>query len=83
MRPGIGRNAPCTLGDCLTCRPKGHSWPRELWFSIYSCIHVLYIYIYICTTGLTLLTGGGGGSPAEYIMERMGKRKAAVFPDPV
>ena len=28
----------CALGDCLTSRPKGHSRPRELWFSIYSCI---------------------------------------------
>ena len=38
MRPGIGRNASCALGDCLPSRPKGRSWPRELWFSIYSCI---------------------------------------------
>ena len=37
MRPGIGQNVSCTLGDCLTSRPEGHSWPRELWFSIYSC----------------------------------------------
>ena len=37
MRPGIGRNASCALGDCLTPRPKGRSWPRELWFLIYSC----------------------------------------------
>ena len=41
MRPGIGRNVSCALGDCLTSRPKGHSWPRELWFLIYSCTHVL------------------------------------------
>ena len=36
----------CTLGDCLTSRPKGRSRPRELWFLIYSCtcvyIHVQY-----------------------------------------
>ena len=38
MRPGIGRNASYALGDYLTSRPKGHSQPRELWFSIYSCI---------------------------------------------
>ena len=37
MRPGIGRNTSCALGDCLTSRPKGHSQPGELWFSIYSC----------------------------------------------
>ena len=35
MRPGIGRNASCTLGDCFTSRPKGRSWPRELWLSIH------------------------------------------------
>ena len=27
----------CASGDCLTSRPKGRSWPRELWFSIYPC----------------------------------------------
>jgi hypothetical protein len=32
MRPGIGRNASCALGDCSTSRPKGCSQPRELWF---------------------------------------------------
>ena len=42
-RPGIGRNASCASGDCLTSRPKGRSWPRELWFSIYSCT---YMYIW-------------------------------------
>jgi len=25
-----------TWGDPLTPRPEDHSWPRELWFSIYS-----------------------------------------------
>ena len=35
MRPGIGRNASCTLGDCFTSRLKGRSWPRELWLSIH------------------------------------------------
>ena len=40
MRPGIGRNVSCALGDCLTSRPEGRSQPRELWFSIYSCTHV-------------------------------------------
>ena len=39
MRPGIGQNASCTLGGCLTSRPKGCSWRRELWFSIYSCVY--------------------------------------------
>ena len=28
----------CASGDCLTSRSKGCSQPRELWFSIYSCI---------------------------------------------
>ncbi len=37
MRPGIGRNASCASGDCLTSRPKGCSRPRE--FSIYSWYH--------------------------------------------
>ena len=32
----------CTLGDCLTSRPKGCSWPRELWFLIYSCMKYQY-----------------------------------------
>ena len=32
----------CTLGGCLTSRPKGCSWPRELWFSIYSCMKYQY-----------------------------------------
>ena len=36
MRPGIGWNVSCTVGDCLTSRPKGRSWPRVLWFSISS-----------------------------------------------
>ena len=38
MRPGIDRNASCASGDCLTSRPEGRSRPRELWFSIYSCV---------------------------------------------
>ena len=29
MRPSIGRNASCALGDCLTSRPKGRLQPRE------------------------------------------------------
>ena len=37
MRPGIGQNTFCTLGDCVTSRPEGRLWPRKLWFSIYSC----------------------------------------------
>ena len=37
MRPGIGWNVSCTLGDCLTSRPEGRSQPRELWFLVYSC----------------------------------------------
>ena len=50
MRPGIGRNASCAVGDCLTSRPKGRSQPRELWFLIYSCtwalgVAVLYMYL--------------------------------------
>ena len=24
---------------CLTPRPQGHSWPRELWYSIYLCTY--------------------------------------------
>ena len=36
MRPGIGRNASCAVGDCLTSRPKGRSQPGELCFSISS-----------------------------------------------
>jgi len=32
MGPGIGRNASCTFGNCLTSRPKGRLQPRELWF---------------------------------------------------
>ena len=44
MRPGIGRNASCALGDCLTSRPKGHSQPSELWFSIYSYVQLYYVH---------------------------------------
>ena len=48
MRPGIGQNASCALGDCSTSRPEGCSWPRELWFSIYSCtILMCYLYSYL------------------------------------
>jgi len=36
MRPGIGWDTSCALGDCLRSRPKGRSQPRKLWFSIYS-----------------------------------------------
>ena len=36
MRPGIGQNASCTVGDRLRSRPKGRSWPRELWFLIHT-----------------------------------------------
>ena len=39
MRPGIDRSTSYASGDCLTSRPKGHSQPRELWLSIYSCTH--------------------------------------------
>ena len=39
---GIGCSASCTLGDCVTSRPEGHSQPKELWFLIYS-------WICICT----------------------------------
>ena len=28
---GIGQNASCAVGDCLTSRPKGCLRPRELW----------------------------------------------------
>ena len=44
MRPGIGRNTSCASGDCLTSRPEGRSWPRKLWFSIYSCACVHFPY---------------------------------------
>ena len=30
----------CTVGDCLTSLPKDRSWPRKLWFLIYSYIIV-------------------------------------------
>ena len=53
MRPDIGRNASCALDDCLTSRPKGRLWPRELWFSIYSCTctcicYSIQTYVYTC-----------------------------------
>ena len=59
MRPGIGQNVSCALGDCLTSRPEEHLQPRELWFSIYSCegtlnqytlqpaVHILHMYVYM------------------------------------
>ena len=37
----------CALGDCLTSRPEGQSRPRELWFSIYSCVHVIRPHLHI------------------------------------
>ena len=46
MRPGIGQNASCALGDYLTSRPKGCSRPRELWLSIYSCTCILQAHLY-------------------------------------
>ena len=49
MRPGIGQNMSCSLGNCLTFRNEGHSWPRKLWFSIYSCTC-------ICTMAITIIT---------------------------
>ena len=52
-RPGIGRNASCTSGDCLTSRPKGCSRPRELQFSIYSCVYVSgHVHVIPCGTSL-------------------------------
>ena len=61
MRPGIGRNASCALGDCLTSRPKGRSRPRELWFSnyakevliqncMYMCVECMYVCLYVCNS---------------------------------
>ena len=56
MRPGIGRNASCALGDCLTSIGlRGCSQPRELWFFdilMYSvctyCIHACtYTFIHV------------------------------------
>ena len=50
MRPGIDRNASCTLGDCLTSSPEGCSWPRELWFLIYSCTCINHMLSAVLTT---------------------------------
>ena len=47
MRPGIGRNASCALGNCLTIQPDGCLWPRELWFSCTDEYHV-HVYIQKC-----------------------------------
>ena len=44
MRPGIGQNVSCELGDCLTSRPEGRSRPRELWFSCGTCMS-LHVYL--------------------------------------
>lgn len=42
-RPDIGWNVYYAEGDCLASRPDGHSRPRELWFSIYSCGYMYYM----------------------------------------
>ena len=42
MRPGIGRNVSCTLGDYLSSRPEGNSWPRLGSQSI-------HVYLHVCT----------------------------------
>ena len=62
MRPGIGRNASCAVGDCLTSMPKGRSWPRELWSRF---IHVhLHVHVHVhascgsCTDSIFLSRGG-------------------------
>ena len=54
MGPGIGQNASCAVGDCLTSRPKGRLWPRELWFLIYSCTCTCYcmyrsMHVHVCS----------------------------------
>ena len=64
MRPGIGRNTSCALGDCLTSRPKGRSRPRELWFSIYSCsmrrmLCTSYVNISVLVGGSVSIQVGG------------------------
>ena len=36
---GIGKNVSCTLGDSLSSNVRAdYEQPRELWFSIYSCM---------------------------------------------
>ena len=45
MRPGIGHNTSTNyiaLCDCLTSGPEGCSWLWELWFMIYSYVHMYY-----------------------------------------
>ena len=55
VKPGIGQNVPCTLGDCLTCRPEGH---RDLGSCGSRFIHVhvnyryhvhIHVHMYMCT----------------------------------
>lgn len=49
-------------------------------FIIYSFIHLYIRGIYIVGV---LTSGGGGGGPLSKSKLNIGKRKAAVFPDPV
>ena len=59
MRPGIGQNMSCTLGDCLTSRLEGCLQPRKLWFSMY--VHVLItVHNSILLNCLTRNTGSLG-----------------------
>ena len=69
MRPGIGRNASCASGDCLTSWPEGHSRPRELRFSIYSCTCILYVYVYLISLELDI--------------KKEGERIHSIFQDPL
>ena len=46
MRPGIGRNASCALGDCVTSHPEG---PRE--------VVVLDLFMYNTCTCMSLAEG--------------------------
>ena len=50
-------------GDRLTSRPKDHSQPRELWFSIYSCslssAQCTYVIFFLCVSPLSLLQSLG------------------------
>ena len=54
----------CALGDCSTARPEGHSWPRELWFSIYSCgvlcVRRVLVFLTSCRAFLGAPAPGGG-----------------------
>ena len=55
MRPGIGGNLSCTLGDCLISRPKDCLQSRELWFfDIIMCND----YMYKCIGAVCKCTGG-------------------------